>query len=407
MPGTLSLEELSARTGVPAERIAWLTEIGLIVPAEPGRFVPGDGFRAKMVDALVQAGVAPELIELAVRQHSLDLSHVDNYILVDFQVLSDRSFDEFVRQAGDRGASLPSLYPILGLPEPKPGAHLPVPEEDMLREFLLTWALAPDDRTLARAARIVAEAIRHITGGWGELFDEQISGPARERLLSGELDAFPRDATDASIRMHRLLPRLMTWLAYRYGEQLIVEGIVERFEEFLASRGLTQPRTPGPPPAVAFVDISGYTRLTEQHGDEAAVRASSVLQERAESIALAGDGRLVKLLGDGAMLLFRDPAGAASAVVDVVRRLTEEEGLPAHAGIDAGPVIQRDMDVFGHTVNVASRLADRAAPGEVLASEAVKDLVHDGFRFDEVERSTLKGIGEPVTLYRVRAAGEG
>jgi adenylate cyclase len=107
------------------------------------------------------------------------------------------------------------------------------------------------------------------------------------------------------------------------------------------------------------------------------------------------------------MLLFRDPAGAASAVVDAVRRLTEEEGLPAHAGIDAGPVIQRDMDVFGHTVNVASRLADRAAPGEVLASEAVKDLVHDGFRFDEVERSTLKGIGEPVTLYRVRAAGEG
>jgi adenylate cyclase len=132
----------------------------------------------------------------------------------------------------------------------------------------------------------------------GELFDEQISGPARERLLSGELDAFPRDATEASIRMHRLLPRLMTWLAYRYGEQLIVEGIVERFEEFLASRGLVQPRTPGPPPAVAFVDISGYTRLTEQLGDQAAARTSSVLQDRAaEAIADIGDGRLVKLLG--------------------------------------------------------------------------------------------------------------
>jgi adenylate cyclase len=106
------------------------------------------------------------------------------------------------------------------------------------------------------------------------------------------------------------------------------------------------------------------------------------------------------------MLLFRDPAGAASAVLSVVRRLTEEEGLPAHAGIDAGPVIQRDMDVFGHTVNMASRLADRAAPGEVLTSEAVKDLLDDGFGFEEIERSTLKGIGKPVTLYRVRAAGE-
>jgi adenylate cyclase len=405
--GTLSLEELSSRTGVPSERIEWLTEIGLIVPAEPGRFVPGDGFRARMVDALVRGGVSRELIELAVRQHSLDLSHVDNYMLVDAQEQSERSFEEFVHAIGDRGASVASLYPILGLAEPDPDAHLPVIEEELLRELVQTWALGPDDRTLARAARIAAEGIRHISVGWSELFDEQISGPARERLLSGELNAFPEDAKDASIRMHRILPHLMTWLMDRYAEQLIVAGIVDRFEEFLASRGLTRPPSPGPPPTVAFVDISGYTRLTEQLGDEAAVRASGVLQERAEAIAVAGDGRLVKLLGDGAMLLFRDPAAAASAVVDVVRRLTEEEGLPAHAGLDAGPVIQRDMDVFGHTVNVASRLADRASPGEVLASEAVKELVDDGFRFDEMGRSTLKGIGEPVTLYRVHVAGGG
>jgi adenylate cyclase len=407
MPGTLSLEELSARTGVSTERIEWLTAIGLIVPVEPGRFVPGDGFRTRMIDAVLQAGVSPEHVELAVRQHRLDLSHVDNYILVDAQEQSNRSFDEFVREAGDRGTTLPSLYPILGLPEPDPGAHLPVVEEELLRELLQTWELARDDRVLARAARIVAEAVRRSAGGWSDLFDEQISGPARARMLSGELDTFPRDAMEASIRMHRLLPRLTTWLTDRAFEQLIVAGIVERFEEFLGSRGLAEPRAPGPPPAVAFVDISGFTRLTERLGDEAAVRASGVLQERAESIAAAGDGRLVKLLGDGALLLFRDPAGAASAVVDIVRRLTEEEGLPAHAGIDAGPVIQRDMDVFGHTVNVASRLADRASPGEVLASEAVKELVDDGFRFDEVERAALKGIGEPVTLYRVQVGREG
>jgi adenylate cyclase len=274
VPGTLSLEELSARTGVVPERIEWLAEIGLIAPAESGRFVLGDGFRAKMIDALVRAGVSPDLIELAVRQHSLDLSHVDNYILVDAQDQSDRSFEEFVREAGDRGASLPSLYPVLGLAEPEPDSHLPLVEEELLREFLQTWELAPDDRTLARASRIAAEGIRHITGGWSELFDEQISGPARELLLSGELDAFPRDAMDASIRMHRLLPRLMTWLTDRFFEPLIVAGIVERFEEFLASRGLVQARGPGPPPAVAFVDISGYTRLTERLGDEAAARAS-------------------------------------------------------------------------------------------------------------------------------------
>src|SRR5262245_13131083 len=124
MAGTLTLEELSERTGVSAERIEWLTEIGLITPRAGGRFVPGDGFRARMIDALVQAGVSREQIELAVRQHSLDLSHVDSYILVDAQDQSGRTFEEFVRgAAGHRGTSLPALYPILGLAEPEPDAH--------------------------------------------------------------------------------------------------------------------------------------------------------------------------------------------------------------------------------------------------------------------------------------------
>src|SRR5207244_8045902 len=129
---------------------------------------------------------------------------------------------------------------------------------------------------------------------------------------------------------------LMAWLIDRYVEQLIVAGIVERFEEFLASRGMARPPSPGPPPAVVFVDISGYTRLTERLGDEAAVRTSGLLQELAEATAAGEGGRLVKLLGDGAMLLFGDPSRAVSAAVRVVRQLTENEGMPAHAGIDAG-----------------------------------------------------------------------
>jgi adenylate cyclase len=77
--------------------------------------------------------------------------------------------------------------------------------------------------------------------------------------------------------------------------------------------------------------------------------------------------------------------------------------LSAHAGVHAGPVIERDLDLFGRTVNLASRIADAAGPGEVLVSEAVAEAV-DGAtdRFERIGMVELKGIPEPVELFRVR-----
>src|SRR5687768_16374372 len=95
---------------------------------------------------------------------------------------------------------------------------------------------------------------------------------------------------------------MMAWLVQRYNEQRRVASLVEGFEEFLASRGLGPAPQPTPPPAVVFVDLFGYTRLTEERGDEVAVGFASTLQRRAEAVAASNGGRLVKLLGDGAML---------------------------------------------------------------------------------------------------------
>ena len=76
--------------------------------------------------------------------------------------------------------------------------------------------------------------------------------------------------------------------------------------------------------------------------------------------------------------------------------------MPAHAGINAGPVVERDLDLFGGTVNLASRIAAVAERGEVLASRAVVEAVEDqAFRFERVDEHSLKGIAEPVTLFRV------
>src|SRR6266516_3997928 len=375
MARTFTAEELSTESGVSVDRIRWMVDVGIIQRRDPEHFNAGDGFRAKMIDALLEAVVSADQIEAAVRIGSLDLSHVDRYILEEPGPRSGRTFSEFMSDAGPRGSLLPSVYKVLDIPQPDRQAHLPLAEEKLLEEFLEVWRLAPDDQTLTRAARMVAEGTRLPANGWPDLFDEQVAGPVRDRLLRHEIEAFPMEVSVAVARLFHLIPRLVAWLTDRYVQQLVVAGIVENLKEFLSTRGLAPAPTPGPPPAVAFVDLSGYTMMTEELGDETAARTSDLLRERAEAVAEAEGGRLVKLLGDGAMLWFRDPARAVAAAARLVREMTDELGVPAHAGVAAGPVIQRDLDLFGRTVNMASRIAGQAGPGEIVVSSEVADVV--------------------------------
>jgi adenylate cyclase len=151
-----------------------------------------------------------------------------------------------------------------------------------------------------------------------------------------------------------------------------------------------------------FVDLSGFTRLTHEAGDESAVRAASSLQREADAAATRHGGRLVKLLGDGAMLRLDNANVGVEAALDLVGTMSGQGALSSHAGVHTGPVIERDLDVFGQTVNLASRIADAAGPGEVLASEAVAEAAgYGGFAFERIREADLKGLPEPVPLYRV------
>jgi class 3 adenylate cyclase len=239
--------------------------------------------------------------------------------------------------------------------------------------------------------------------GCTEILEEQLIEPARQRLLEGELDAFPDDVRLTATKVTNLVSEMFLWLSARYLEHRSVTGIVEGFERFLASRGLARPPDPLGPPAIVFVDLSGYTRLTHERGDESAVRIATSLQRRADQAAQRHSGRLVKLLGDGAMLRLTDATAGVDAALDLVDVIGGEGTLSAHAGVHAGPVIERDLDVFGQTVNLASRIADVAPPGEVLASRAVVEQAGDGdaYWFEQIEDADLKGVPDSVPLFRV------
>jgi adenylate cyclase len=109
----------------------------------------------------------------------------------------------------------------------------------------------------------------------------------------------------------------------------------------------------------------------------------------------------------GPLLRFPDPIAGVEASLELIEAM-RGEGLPtAHAGIDVGPVVERDLDVFGRTVNLASRIADAAAPGEVLVSDRVACAAKGrAVDLERLKERSLKGIPEPVSLFRATRAGE-
>ena len=161
------------------------------------------------------------------------------------------------------------------------------------------------------------------------------------------------------------------------------------------------PPVPRQPPAIAFLDLTGYTALAEERGDEAAAEVAADLAGIVQETALAHGGRPVKWLGDGVMFHFTDPGRAILSGLDLIEQTESAIAVPARIGINAGAVVAQEGDYFGRTVNVAARIADYASPREVLVSEdarlsaGVADVA-----FELVGDVALKGVARPVRLHR-------
>ena len=159
------------------------------------------------------------------------------------------------------------------------------------------------------------------------------------------------------------------------------------------------------PPAICFLDITGYTRLTQERGDQAAAGLAEQLGRLVQRAAMANSGRPIKWLGDGVMLYFADPGKGVSAALDMVDDVSGAGLPPAHVGLHAGPVLFQEGDYFGTTVNVAARIAEYARPGEVLVSQAVVDAADSASAvFAAVGPVELKGVAGALDLHVVRRA---
>lgn len=158
--------------------------------------------------------------------------------------------------------------------------------------------------------------------------------------------------------------------------------------------------------AVLFADLAGFTALTEAHGDDEAARAAIRLLELTHS---AYDGRalVVKSIGDGVMVAFDQVAPAVSAALALSHAAhAEPRFLGLRVGVHAGPAVLRGGDVFGATVNVASRVADEAVSGQVLITGEVRDRLspRSDVGLVDLGATRLRHVRDPVELIELRQA---
>jgi adenylate cyclase len=156
--------------------------------------------------------------------------------------------------------------------------------------------------------------------------------------------------------------------------------------------------------AIAFCDLAGYTRYTEEEGEDQAV---SFVERFVESVVhtLPDDARVIKTIGDEVMIVGQDVQALTDWAVGF-QTLFDERPEP-RIGVHYGLTLYRDGDYFGREVNTASRVVARARGGEVLVTDSVVERVSesDHLVFEGVGTVKLKGFDEPRQLCRARLPG--
>jgi adenylate cyclase len=180
-------------------------------------------------------------------------------------------------------------------------------------------------------------------------------------------------------------------------------NIIEGFEVLMARAGIHSRLERLP--AMCFLDIAGYTRLTQERGDDAAAELATTVGRLVQRSSVQHDGKPIKWLGDGVMLYFDDPGAGVRAALEMVEELAAAGLPPAHVGLHAGPVLYQEGDYYGQTVNLTARIADYARSGEVLVTQAVADASEEeGIEFADVGPVELKGVSGTVHLLRAHRA---
>ena len=391
-------QELAALVPCSGDHIRRLEELGLLEPDEQRLFASSDVHAVRLMAAFEDAGISLEDVARGVAAGELSFPLG---LFLPEPVEATATYAGLAEELRRDPGLLRRLGGELGFPPPEDD-RLRDEDAEMLELIVTTLDLA-DDHELSRFARLYGGTIQRLVRSGLQFFDLAVRQKvaAREGLSNEEKDAMVYQRAGGYTE---LVQGLVSWLQRRHREHAVLEYLVGVTEQYMEERGIA-PKQQRRPPAIAFLDLAGYTALAEERGDEAAAALASDLAGIVQEAAQTQGCRPVKWLGDGVMFHFSDAATAIRSGLELVERTEKTISVPARMGIDAGSVIVQEGDYFGRTVNVAARIADYARPHEVLVSEAARASCGlDGFEFELIGDVPLKGVAKAVRLHKaVRA----
>jgi adenylate cyclase len=399
----LSAAGLADLAGVTEAEVQRLVELGVLVARDGDQpFLAADVQKVRLATACERAGLPMAGIAAAVQQGRLSFAFLEAAPYRRWAVRSGRTYRQVSQATGVPLELLGSFLEAIGFARMAPDELI---REDELEVVpLLQRGLSSGilDRVWStRVGRGYAEGLRLIARVEREVWQARFMAPL---LASGadQQTAQERAAQLSSDFLPLVDPALLA--AYRRQQELSwIEQLVEDIEAALEETGgLGRPERV---PAMCFLDLVGYTRLTEEHGDQVAAELAEALAILVNRSSREHGGVPVKWLGDGVMVHFGDPARAVLAALGMVEQLPEAGLPPAHVGVAAGPVVVQGGDYFGRTVNLAARIAAYASASRVLVSERVAERAPpQGVAFVELGQVQLQGIAHPVRLLEARRA---
>ena len=341
--------------------------------------------RHAFIERLREAGATDAQIRAAIEHDRLALLPAELLLSRDCRYTIDEAAD---LSGLDRDVLERHLI-ATGMGRPRPGEKvLTETHLDGLKRVKRTLDAGFPEELLLRIDHVFNRGIALVADGMVDLIFAEV-------LRSSESEV------DLGLRIERVARALRGDLAV-YLAATMETHLRERIERAALSRAEVEAGSlPGArEAAVCFADLVEFTRLSDQAGSEQVTEIATAFADLAADVA-EPPVRLVKLIGDEAMLVSAEPeplVDAAFALRDRARRA----GLPElRIGVAIGPALERLGDWYGRTVNLASRLTAAAPVDSVVASPEVASRLGDAYSADELGTVTLKGFAEPIEICRL------
>jgi adenylate cyclase len=388
----ISLSEAARRSGVPASTLKrWAAE--KVLPVRRGRWTAAAAAQARVVARMRERGHSLEELRRAGREGRLAFGFVEEL----FPPSEEQSTVEAVaEETGLEPELIERIQVILGTPLGQ--ERLLDPEEaKALRHCARVLAAGFPLVAFLQVVRVYAQSLRRIAETEVRLFHLYVHEPMIRDALP-ELEIAEEMGELASDLLPLAAP-LTEYLHNRYLRYFLEQDVVGHMETDLEAPAADLGQVPV---TLCFIDLTGFTRYTEEEGD---LEALDVVENFVETVeaTLPAEATIVKTIGDEVMVVSPDPGSLTEWAVALLERFSERPR--PRVGIHYASAVYRDGDYFGTHVNLVHRVVGRAQAGEVLATDRVTDSLRGrGLACEPIGEVSLKGFPAPTPLYVVRPA---